>query len=117
MSAGRCLADWRDPSAYEWLDACGRHAFAWEWMRRRLDYQAAAAEPAAFAAVFGLRTWPAPDADARTARPTWTAAVDPFVLIAPARPCPRDERNSLLARVPACTTMHPGPDGAQWLFG
>src|SRR3546814_6474697 len=75
-------------------------------MRRRLDYQAAADEPDAFAAVFGLRTWPATDADARTARPIWTAAVDPFVLIATARPCSRDEGNFDLARVRARSEEH-----------
>src|SRR3546814_7291282 len=86
-------------------------------MRRRLDYQAAADEPDAFAAVFGLRTWPATDADARTARPIWTAAVDPFVLIATARPCSRDEGNFDLARVRECSTMAASADGEHWLFG
>src|SRR3546814_8741398 len=86
-------------------------------MRRRLDHQAAADEPDAFAAVFGLRTWPATEADARTARPIWTAAVDPFVQIATARPCSRDEGNFDLARARVCSTLAASTDGDHWLFG
>src|SRR3546814_17523610 len=103
MSAGRLLADWRDPSAYEWLDACGRHAFAWEWLRRRPDYQAAAGEADSSAAAFGLRNRPIFEADARAAHPVWTAAVDPYSLIATARACSHGEGNFDLAPVRECS--------------
>src|SRR3546814_17179128 len=102
MSAGRLLADWRDPSAYEWLDACGRHAFAWEWLRRRPDYQAAAGEADSSAAAFGLRNRPLFAADARAAHPVSTEAVDPSSLIQTARACSHGEGNFDFAPVPQC---------------
>lgn len=117
MSAGRYLADWRDPSAYEWLDHSGRHAFAWEWLRRRPDYQAAAGEVDSSAAAFGLRNRPIFEADARAAHPVWAAAVDPFLLIATVRSCSRNEGNFDLARVRECSTMATSADGEHWLFG
>lgn len=117
MSAGRLLADWRDPSAYEWLDACGRHAFAWEWLRRRPDYQAEADREENAAPAFGLRNRPAFEADARAARPIWTAAVDPFLLIATARTCSRGGGNFDLSRVAETRAMAASADGEHWLFG
>lgn len=117
MPAGRLLADWRDPSAYEWLDTCGRHAFAWEWLRRRPDYQAAAGEAEADAEIFGLRNRPPIEADARTARPIWTAAVDPFLLITTARACSRGDGNFDLSRVTESRTVTVSVDGEHWLFG
>lgn len=117
MSAGRLLADWRDPSAYEWLDDCGRHAFAWEWLRRRPDYQAAALEADIPAGAFGLRNRPSFEADARVAHPIWTAAVDPFLLIATARPCSIRNCNFDMARVRECRTLTVSADSEHWLFG
>lgn len=117
MPAGRPRADWRDPSAYEWLDDCGRHAFAWEWLRRQPDYQVAEEGEGTIAPVFGLRNCPAFEADARAARPIWTAAVDPFLLISTARTCPSDECNFDIARVREHCTMATSADGEHWLFG
>lgn len=116
MSAGRLLPDWRDPSAYQWLDTCGRHAFAWEWLRRRSDYQIAF-ETGATPLPFGLRNCPAIEADARAARPIWTAAVDPYLLIATARPCSRGDGNFDLSRVAEASAMVASADGEHWLFG
>ena len=117
MPAGRPLADWRDPSAYQWLRTCGRHAFAWEWLRRRPDYQAAADREENAAPAFGLRNRPAFEADARAARPIWTAAVDPGLLIGTARACPRGDGNFDLSRVRESRTMVASAEGEHWLFG
>lgn len=117
MSAGRLLADWRDASAYEWLDDCGRPAFAWEWLRRRPDYQAAAGEAEACAETFALRNRPPIEADARTARPIWTAAVDPCLLIGTARACSHGKGNFDLSRVTESRTLTVTADGEHWLFG
>ncbi len=116
MSAGRLVADWRDPSAYQWLDACGRHAFAWEWLRRRSDYQIAF-ETGAPALPFGLRNCPAFSADARTASPLWTVDTDPFLLTATARPCAPGKCNFDLSRVAEGRAMAASADGEHWLFG
>ncbi len=117
MSAGRLVADWRDGSAYEWLDACGRPAFAWEWLRRRADYQAATEGKGEATPYFGLRNRPPFEADARAARPIWTEAVDPCLLVATAQPCLARDRNFDLARVRECCTMAISADGEHWLFG
>lgn len=117
MPAGRLLADWRDPSAYDWLDACGRHAFAWEWLRRHPNYQAAVGEAEARAKTFGLRNRPPIEADARKARPIWGAAVDPCLLTGTARACSQGNGNFDLTRVTEGRTVTVSADGEHWLFG
>ncbi|MCW0198847.1 DUF2285 domain-containing protein [Sphingopyxis sp.] len=116
MSAGRLVADWRDPAAYAWLDQCGRHAFAWEWLRRRADYQAGS-DADATALACGLRNRPVFTADARTASPLWTADTDPFLLTATARRCALDKCNFDLSRVREKRMMAISAEGEHWLFG
>ncbi|MCW0199895.1 DUF2285 domain-containing protein [Sphingopyxis sp.] len=118
MSAGRLVADWRDPAAYDWLDDCGRHAFAWEWLRRQPDFQAAIENEAGGpAARFGLRNRPTFVADARTAHPIWTTEADPFLLTASAQPCAPGESNFDLSRVREDIAMAASSEGEHWLFG
>lgn len=117
MSAGRLVADWRDGSAYEWLDTCGRPAFAWEWLRRRPDYQAATEGKGEATPYFGLRNRPPFEADAREACPIWTATVDPCLLIATAQTCSTRDCNFDLGRVREGWTLIVGADGEHWLFG
>ncbi|WP_337180654.1 DNA -binding domain-containing protein [Sphingopyxis granuli] len=117
MSAGRPLADWRDASAYEWLDDCGRPAFAWEWLRRQPAYQVAAEGEGTIAPAFGLRNCPALEADAREACPIWTAAVDPMLLVATAQSCSTRDCNFDLGRVREGRTLTVSAEGEHWLFG
>jgi hypothetical protein len=35
------ICDWRDPEAYSWMKVLPKHAWAWEFLRRNLDYRAA----------------------------------------------------------------------------
>jgi hypothetical protein len=114
VPAGRPVADWRDATAYGWLEACGRAAFAWEWLRRRADY---AAGDDAVARRFGLHRWEGPNRDARAARPLWRADVDPFVLTAAARSCPNGHGNFEPAQLDEPATVVDDGAGERWLFG
>jgi hypothetical protein len=89
VDVGRPLADWRSPAPYAALKACGRHAFAWEWLRRSPDYAEAVAgvdRESAGASRFGLHRFEPVDLGASDARPVWRADADPFVLTACAVP-------------------------------
>lgn len=89
MDAGRPLADWRSPVSYAALASCGRHAFAWEWLRRSPVYAAAVAQRDALAgapAAFGLHAFEPFERAFAEARPIWCAEVDPYVLAATAEP-------------------------------
>jgi hypothetical protein len=79
MDAGRPLADWRSDAAYAPLTQAGRHAFAWEWLRRSAAYHAGC-DPAAF----GLCRYEPNDLIVPAARPIWRADADPAVLRASA---------------------------------
>lgn len=117
MSAGRPAADWRDDSAYDWLGACDRHSFAWEWLRRMPAYQAAwlaSDRSQAVAARFGLLRLAPFDCDARAARPLWCAAADPYVLAAKARPSSGAGGFDVSAM--ACATVLVTSDAEHWLF-
>jgi hypothetical protein len=114
MPAGRPIVDWQDAAAYAWLEACGRAAFAWEWLRRRADYVDG---NDAVARRFGLHRWERPDLDARAARPLWCVDVDPFVLTTAARPCPDGCGNFEPARLGEPSTVIDDDAGEHWLFG
>lgn len=72
--------DWCDGAAYDRLLPAGRHAFAWEWLRRTPAYRAAWTTPSADPAAFGLIRFEDPTQDALVARPIWHADVDRAVL-------------------------------------
>lgn len=114
MPAGRPVADWQDAAAYVWLEACGRAAFAWEWLRRRAGY---AAGDDAVARRFGLHRREMPDRDARAARPLWRVDVDPFVLTTTARSCPDGCSNFEPVRFGEPATVIDDDAGERWLFG
>jgi hypothetical protein len=114
MPAGRPIAEWRDATAYAWLEECGRSALAWEWLRRRADY---AAGHDVAARRFGLHRWEMPDRDARVARPLWRADVDPFVLTTTARSCPDGCSNFEPMRFGEPATVIDDDPGERWLFG
>jgi hypothetical protein len=114
MPAGRPVADWRNAAAYAWLGECGRAAFAWEWLRRRINYRDGSDVAAR---RFGLHRWECPDRDARVARPLWRADIDPFALTAVARACRSGNGNFDLGRLDAPRTMIDDNTGEHWLFG
>jgi hypothetical protein len=112
------VADWRDASAYEWLARYGRHAFTWEWLRRREDYRVACGNlrHEAAAGRFGLHRCEDWNRDSRAARPIWQYEIDPFVLTATALVGGADTNFDLKAlKVPA--TVVPSDDGEHWLLG
>ena len=81
--------NWRNASYYANLGGCDRTAFAWEWLRRSLGYRQAwyrraemPGDAAATARLFGLERFEDPDLAIPVARPVWTAAIDPTVLMA-----------------------------------
>lgn len=92
MANDRPAADWRSPESYLWLHACGRHAFAWEWLRRSPAYRDAVAAGAADTPPqhFGLHCFEPWERDAEAARPIWTGQADPCVLTATAISSPDD---------------------------
>lgn len=87
------VPEWRDAEAYR-FERLDRPGFAWEWLRRDLDYQLAARRMAdranggegACASAWGLAAFEDPALAAPAARPMWLAAVDRFVLRAEAVP-------------------------------
>jgi hypothetical protein len=96
------IPDWTDASAYAPLLRLERAGFAWEWLRRRRDYAAAAhrainrgqvaeeiEDEAALA--WNLHAFENPDLAAPGARPVWTAAGHPWVVQATARASRADE--------------------------
>ena len=84
VSAGG-LPDWTDGPAYGGLLSADRSAFAWEWLRRTERYRRA--WHASFAAAvdahqFHLERLEDPFLGVPRARPVWSAAIDPMVIMA-----------------------------------
>jgi hypothetical protein len=85
-------ADWRDAAAYAPLLGADRSIFAWEWLRRDPGYREAALPAfaggvgggAAKPGHWGLCALEDPNLAAPFARPIWTRAVHPAVLVATA---------------------------------
>lgn len=79
------VADWRDDRDYRGLAGCDLQQLAWEWLRRRPDYRAAASRgDQSDAHRFGLHCFERPDRPAREARLWWRREADPAVLVATA---------------------------------
>lgn len=114
--------DWRRAEHYAGLGDGGRHAFAWEWLRRSAAYRAAwaAAEPfsAGDGAPFGLHRLECPDLPTPAARPIWRAEADPAVILAHVAGREGPAYDLLyLNRVRHLATCHRAPDGEEhWLF-
>jgi hypothetical protein len=81
VDAGRPIADWRSAAPYAVLAKSGRHAFAWEWLRRSPAYRDLDSEPAAF----GLCRREPVTLATSAARPIWLRGADPSVLEAVAQ--------------------------------
>jgi len=75
--AGGGRPDWRDAADYAWLLDAARPAFAWEWLRRSVEYRDGWS--AGFGG-FGLLGPVDPCLDARVARPLWSGSIDRAVL-------------------------------------
>jgi hypothetical protein len=98
MDAGDDRPDWEDEAAYAPLLAADRSLHAWEWLRRDPAYRASAragatdsivgagARQAAAPEAWGLHAFEPPERRVPEARPVWTAAVHPFVLVADVEP-------------------------------
>jgi len=89
VDAGRPLADWRSAAPYEPLAKCGRHGFAWEWLRRSAAYRRAAESAdngTEGLSCFGLYRFEPAGLRALDARPIWRGDADPHVLRAVAAP-------------------------------
>ncbi|QDC37235.1 DNA -binding domain-containing protein [Sphingobium fuliginis] len=115
-------ADWRRAEHYAGLERCGRHAFAWEWLRRSAAYCDAcrAAQGGAGyndARRFGLHGFEPADRPTPAARPIWRADTDGAVLTARVadRLDSADDRFDL-SRLRALATCQHGDDGEHWLF-
>jgi len=78
--------DWGDLSAYTYLMAGDRSAFAWEWLRRSPEYQIAAVTPSSSPAQFGLCRFEDPKLSAMEGYPIWRSESDPSVLSTVAHP-------------------------------
>lgn len=123
MDAQRALVDWRSVEPYAALQGCGRHSFAWEWLRRSPRYLAAscaAREDGTLgrqAERFGLHGFEDPNRATPVARPIWRAEADPYVLAVEAR-CGEDDDDLFeIVRFGSLATCHVGPEGREhWLL-
>jgi type VI secretion system activator RovC-like protein/transcriptional regulator len=89
------IPDWTDEAAYAPLLQLERSGFAWEWLRRRKEYETAARQALdrrqiaerledKSALAWNLHAFESPDLSAPEARPVWTAAAHPWVVRATA---------------------------------
>jgi len=96
------IPDWTDAQAYAPLLRIERAGFAWEWLRRRPDYESAARRvldrggvdarfEEARALAWNLHAFEDPDLAAPEARPVWAASAHPWVLPATAARSVADE--------------------------
>lgn len=113
------VVDWQDAATYAALAGCDRHGFAWEWLRRRPEYQAvvmATAREDRAAQRFGLHVLEPFQHGVPSARPIWRAEADPYVLIASAI---SDDRGGALDPMGfgALAACHVDPVGREyWLL-
>ncbi|MES2326217.1 MAG: DUF2285 domain-containing protein [Pseudomonadota bacterium] len=87
-----CCPNWRDPAAYAPLVEADRSLFAWEWLRRNVDYRLAAEQalsasygdipPSVASGHFGLVAFEPPHLAVPEARPFWRSDAYPYVLSA-----------------------------------
>lgn len=91
------IPDWRDERGYRVMLHAQRSAFAWEWLRRRVDFREAAFErlnraPSSRllddpeALRWNLHRFEDPRLAASLARPVWRREAHPWVLLAVAHP-------------------------------
>lgn len=114
------IPDWSNGSAYAPLLQVERAGFAWEWLRRQADYEAAArcaldrrAKGERLedkrALAWNLHAFEDPDLAAPEARPVWSAVAHPWVVQATAQSSNADEdvldleRLGALARIVTST--------------
>ncbi|QUT05634.1 DUF2285 domain-containing protein [Sphingobium phenoxybenzoativorans] len=123
MDAGRPLVDWRTTAPYAGLAACGRHGFAWEWLRRSPAYRAAVTRGSLCperASFFGLHRLEPVGQSALDARPVWRGEADPHVLTAIAAPArdPRDAFDvSAFRSLDSCVVTGDGSEHWLWSDG
>lgn len=105
------------------LEQCGRHGFAWEWLRRSPGYQAAASLPgrdierSSAAAKFGLHRLEPIDRAVADARPIWREEADRHVLVATAQSANGEDDVLDIGLFGPLATCHIGPAGHEhWLF-
>ena len=115
------VPDWRDDAAYAPLLQVERAGFAWEWLRREADYEAAARRALERcekgrrfedkrALAWNLHAFEDPDLAAPEARPVWSAVAHPWVVQATAQSSNADEdvldvqRLGALARIVTSAT-------------
>lgn len=90
------IPDWTDGAAYAPLLQVERAGFAWEWLRRKDEYEAAARRALdrcridqrledRRALAWNLHAFEDPDLAAPEARPVWAAVAHPWVVRATAR--------------------------------
>ncbi|MDB5584962.1 MAG: hypothetical protein JWR80_10138 [Bradyrhizobium sp.] len=120
MDAGRPLADWRSAAPYERLATCGRHGFAWEWLRRSAAYRRAVEDVGqgrGAASRFGLIEFEPVGLGVPDARPVWRADADPHVVIATAAPASGEREAFDFAALAPLGRCVDGPDGTEhWLW-
>lgn len=120
MDAGRSTADWRTPADYAFLARCGRHAFAWEWLRRSVRYRDAVGDSThaeADASRFGLHRFEPAGSASDVARPIWQGDADPHVLAAVAAPSRCGDDAFDFAGLAPLATCVDGDDGSEhWLW-
>ena len=114
------IPDWSNGAAYAPLLQVERAGFAWEWLRRQADYEAAARRALdgcekcqhledKRALAWNLHAFEDPDLAAPEARPVWSAAAHPWVVEATAQSWNADEdvldlqRLGALARIVTST--------------
>jgi hypothetical protein len=122
VAAPQPAADWRNAALYAPLRGCGRHAFAWEWLRRSSSYRAAIEAGDddnignQLAARFGLHRFEEADRIAPSARPIWRADADPYVLTVEANCGHGDDLLDVVSFGPLAT-CHAGSERREhWLL-
>lgn len=118
--------DWRDRTAYAYLDGADRRMFGWEWLRRcrpyreswRRHHRRPTDRPAIRAARnFALVALVDPQIDARHARPVWTTEQDTRCLNAAARSPQRDDDLFDISKLSTCASVTVDQDGDEhWSF-
>lgn len=110
------IPDWTDAAAYAPLLQVERAGFAWEWLRRRADYERAARHARdrcwssypveeERALAWNLHGFEDPHLAAPEARPVWAAAAHPWVVKATARSSSAEQDVLDLERLGALATI------------
>lgn len=121
------VPDWTNASAYFPLLGLEHAGFAWEWLRRQPEYEAAARRALdrgeigqrwedKSALAWNLHAFEDPDCSAPEARPVWTAAAHPWVVRASVERSSADEDVLDLERLGPLASLVPSPVGERLLL-